>query len=113
LLRRVPGKFHGRVPGPVWPDEDSHSPWTSFRGPRHSITANTSLVRRRRNRSSGWWLNYSCALPHYVPTSNQHLLVGAGAESFVIYPAVVLCDVPLREGAEPAIPPYLREIGLD
>jgi len=35
LLRRVPGPFHGRVPGPVWPDEDSHSPWTSFRGPRH------------------------------------------------------------------------------
>ena len=21
--------------GPVWPDEDSHSPWTGFRGPRH------------------------------------------------------------------------------
>jgi len=34
LLRRVPGPFHGRVPGPVWPDEDSHSPWTGFRGPR-------------------------------------------------------------------------------
>jgi len=34
LLRRVPGPFHGRVPGLVWPDEDSHSPWTSFRGPR-------------------------------------------------------------------------------
>jgi len=31
----VPGAFHGRVPGPVWPDEDSHSPWTDFRGPRH------------------------------------------------------------------------------
>jgi len=36
LLRRVPGAFHGRVPGPVWPDEDSHSPWTDLRGPRHS-----------------------------------------------------------------------------
>jgi len=35
LLRRVPGAFHGRVPGPVWPDEDSHSPWTDLRGPRH------------------------------------------------------------------------------
>jgi len=34
LLRRVPGAFHGRVPGPVWPDEDSHSPWTDLRGPR-------------------------------------------------------------------------------
>jgi len=31
LLRRVPGAFHGRVPGPVWPDEDSHSPWTDLR----------------------------------------------------------------------------------
>jgi len=36
LLRRVPGAFHGRVPGPVWPDEDSHSPWTDLRGPRHA-----------------------------------------------------------------------------
>jgi hypothetical protein len=35
LLRRVPGAFHGRVPGPVWPVEDSHSPWTGSRGPRH------------------------------------------------------------------------------
>jgi hypothetical protein len=24
LLRCVPGAFHGEVPGPVWPDEDSH-----------------------------------------------------------------------------------------
>jgi hypothetical protein len=31
----VPGAFHGEVPGPVWPDEDSHSAWTGFRGPRH------------------------------------------------------------------------------
>jgi len=35
LLRCVPGAFHGDVPGPVWPDEDSHSPWTGCRGPRH------------------------------------------------------------------------------
>ena len=35
-LRRVPGAFHGRVPGLVWPDEDSHSPWTDCRGPRHT-----------------------------------------------------------------------------
>ena len=26
LLRRVPGAFHGEVPSPAWPDEDSHSP---------------------------------------------------------------------------------------
>jgi len=35
LLRCVPGPYHGRIPGPVWPDEDSHSPWTAFQGPRH------------------------------------------------------------------------------
>jgi hypothetical protein len=34
LLRCVPGAFHGGVPGPAWPDEDSHSTWTGFRGPR-------------------------------------------------------------------------------
>ena len=37
LLRRVPGAFHGEIPGPVWPAEGSHSPWTDFRGPRHSF----------------------------------------------------------------------------
>jgi len=36
LLRRRPGAFHGEVPGPVWPDEDSHSPWCDLRGPRHA-----------------------------------------------------------------------------
>jgi len=34
LLRRVPGAFHGEIPGPVWPYEDSHSPWTDLRGAR-------------------------------------------------------------------------------
>jgi len=33
LLRRAPGAFHGEVPGPVWLDEESHSPWTDLRGP--------------------------------------------------------------------------------
>jgi len=37
LFGYVPGAFHGGVPGPVWPDEDSHSPWTDFWGPRHSV----------------------------------------------------------------------------
>ena len=35
LLGCVADSFHGEVPGPVWPDEDSHSPWTDFQGPRH------------------------------------------------------------------------------
>ena len=35
-LRRVPGEFHGGVPGPAWLDEDSHSPWTGFQGPRET-----------------------------------------------------------------------------
>ena len=30
LLGCVAGSFHGGVSGPVWPDEDSHSPWTDF-----------------------------------------------------------------------------------
>ncbi len=33
LLGCVSGAFHGEVLGPVWPDEDSHSPWTDFRDP--------------------------------------------------------------------------------
>ena len=28
LLRGVTDSFHSGVPGPVWPDEDSHSAWT-------------------------------------------------------------------------------------
>ena len=34
LFRRVPGASHGEDPGPVWPNEVSHSPWTDLRGPR-------------------------------------------------------------------------------
>ena len=34
LLGCVHGAFHGRAPGPVWPDDEvSHSVWTRFRGP--------------------------------------------------------------------------------
>jgi hypothetical protein len=33
LLGCVPGAFHGRVPGLVWPAEDTHSPWTGFPDP--------------------------------------------------------------------------------
>lgn len=36
LLRCVPGAFHGEVHSPVWPAEDSHSPWIGFRGPRQT-----------------------------------------------------------------------------
>jgi hypothetical protein len=47
LRRCVPGAFQGRVPGPVWPAEDSHSP--IHPGPLsggHVIIA----VHRKRNR---------------------------------------------------------------
>lgn len=33
----VADAFRGEVPGPVWPDKDSHSPWTDFRGPRQTL----------------------------------------------------------------------------
>jgi hypothetical protein len=35
LLGCVASSFHGGVPGPVWPDEVSHSPWTDLQGTRH------------------------------------------------------------------------------
>jgi hypothetical protein len=35
LLESVSDSFHAGVPGPVWPDEDSHSPWTDSQGLRH------------------------------------------------------------------------------
>jgi len=35
LFGCVPGAFHGEVPGPVWPDDHSHSPWTDPRVSRH------------------------------------------------------------------------------
>ena len=34
LLGSMAGSFHGGVPGPAWPNEVSHPPWTDFRGPR-------------------------------------------------------------------------------
>ena len=45
LFRRVPGPFHGEVPGPVWPDEDSHSPWTDCQGPRQRAKQASELIR--------------------------------------------------------------------
>ena len=36
LLGCMPGAFHGEVPGPVWPDEDSHLPHTDSWGSRHN-----------------------------------------------------------------------------
>ena len=41
----VASSFHGGVPGPVWPDEDSHSAWTDLRGPRHLDSASVALFR--------------------------------------------------------------------
>jgi len=35
LLGCVMDAFHGEVPCPVWPDEDSHSPGNEFLGPHH------------------------------------------------------------------------------
>jgi len=32
LFACMPGAFHGRVPGPVWPVDDSHSPWSGKEG---------------------------------------------------------------------------------
>jgi hypothetical protein len=43
LLGCVTGAFHGGVPGPVWPDEDSYSHWTDFWGPRQSMTSRPRL----------------------------------------------------------------------
>ena len=33
LLSCVADLCHGEDPSPVWPDEDSHSPWSDFQGP--------------------------------------------------------------------------------
>ena len=43
LLHRVPGESHGEIPGPVWPDEDSHSPWPDLRGPRQWQSARSGV----------------------------------------------------------------------
>ena len=37
LLRCMPGAFHGEVPGPIWPAEDSRSPWSDFQGQRQFL----------------------------------------------------------------------------
>ncbi len=49
LLRCVAGSLNGGVPSPVWPDEDSHSPWTKLHEPRQDslIRANFQNVLER------------------------------------------------------------------
>ena len=51
LLECVTGAFHGGVPGPVWPDEDSHSPWTDFQGPGHLREETVSRGNRLQAKS--------------------------------------------------------------
>jgi hypothetical protein len=48
----VPGAFHGEVPGPVWPDEDSHSPWIDCQGPRHRHAVRISGKRAAADTSA-------------------------------------------------------------
>jgi len=43
LLGLVVGSFHRGVPGPAWPDEDSHPPWNDFR--RQVRMADTKSVQ--------------------------------------------------------------------
>ena len=50
LLGCVADAFHGGVPGPVWPDEDSHSLWTDFRGPRQPQKLISSEQKRTSHR---------------------------------------------------------------
>ncbi len=61
LLGRMPGAFHGRVTGPVWPAEDSHSPWTYFQGPCHRHWEGNAWVREAR--VGGSYLNPSGLTP--------------------------------------------------
>jgi hypothetical protein len=60
----VPGAFHGEVPGPVWPAEDSHSPWTGSRGPRQGRSGGC----RRQSR----WLSRAASCRR-TPTAPGHL----------------------------------------
>ncbi len=53
LLRCVAGSFHGGAPGPVWPDQDSHPPWTDSQGP-HNVSDGALRTTR-----SGWAIRSS------------------------------------------------------
>ena len=44
LLGGMPGASHCGIPGPVWPDEDSDSPRTDFRGQHHTRSLSEPLV---------------------------------------------------------------------
>ncbi len=44
LLGRLHGALQDRVPGPAWPDKDSHSPIFDFGAPRHTQYFNTVLL---------------------------------------------------------------------
>jgi len=55
----MPGAFHGPVPGLVWQEEESHSPWTDLRGPRQfTIAPEAQLLADR------WRLGYNTSRLH-------------------------------------------------
>jgi hypothetical protein len=47
LLVCVANAFHGEAPGPVWPDEASHSHWTDFQGPHQSLKSWPPIDRKK------------------------------------------------------------------
>jgi len=43
----VADSLHGGVPGPVWPDEDSHSPWTNSKAPSQELNDYQDVSRAK------------------------------------------------------------------
>jgi hypothetical protein len=87
LFGCVPGAFHGRDPGPVWPAENSHSPRTGFQGPRQQhgrpylcVCVHSDVYRQVRQLSAEHQLSFSGAAHHL-------LRLGAGLEPLLRLPS--------------------------
>jgi hypothetical protein len=87
LLGCVTGAFHGGVPGPVWPDEDSHSPWTDFWGPRHLS---------RGGQAEATLLFAARASIDKAPAPHRHCMYAVWEKASIIYPILIWPDFFLK-----------------
>jgi len=85
LFRSVPGSLRGEVPGPVWPDEDSQSPWNTSKGPRHASKPRAGGHNPRVAIVSQKWfesIHHQYNLPQSSYSDDDHLM-SRGASSFL------------------------------
>jgi hypothetical protein len=93
----VPAACHGRIPGPVWPAEDSHSPWTGFRG---------AFLPPRSTAVTGVWADLRASVERLVAglcATGSWAALGGWAGGRVVFVAQVMVKDVLVRATRPGV----------